>query len=232
MILSLIRDGLTRDDLIMVLLTFPVVLISLVIHELAHGWMAKKLGDPTAKYMGRLTLNPLSHLDPMGTVSMLLFGIGWAKPVPIDPRYFKNPKKGMALVGIAGPVSNLLIAFTATLLRRAAIAIYIYVLPASAITVASIKILEIIVNFFYIFEILNISLAVFNLIPVPPFDGSRVFYFLLPDKYYFGVMRYERQIMMVTMVLLFVGVLDVPLSYARTGVMNLFDFIFGLVPYL
>ncbi len=232
MILSLIRDGLTRDDLIMVLLTFPVVLISLVIHELAHGWMAKKLGDPTAKYMGRLTLNPLSHLDPMGTVSMLLFGIGWAKPVPIDPRYFKNPKKGMALVGLAGPVSNLLIAFTATLLRRAAIAIYIYVLPASAITVASIKILEIIVNFFYIFEILNISLAVFNFIPVPPFDGSRVFYFLLPDKYYFGVMRYERQIMMVTMLLLFVGVLDIPLSYARTGIMNLFDFIFGLVPYL
>ncbi len=232
MIFSLIRDGLTKDDLIMVLLTFPVVLISLVIHELAHGLMAKKLGDPTAKYMGRLTLNPLSHLDPIGTVSMLLFGIGWAKPVPIDPRYFKNPKKGMALVGLAGPVSNLIIAFTASLLRRVTVAIYVYALPASAITETSLTVGSIIVNFFYIFEILNISLAVFNLIPVPPFDGSRVFYFLLPDKYYFGVMRYERQIMMITMVLLFTGILDYPLDMIRGGIMNLFDFIFGLVPYL
>ncbi len=232
MIFSLIRDGLTKDDLIMVLLTFPVVLISLVIHELAHGLMAKKLGDPTAKYMGRLTFNPLSHLDPIGTVSMLLFGIGWAKPVPIDPRYFKNPKKGMALVGLAGPVSNLIIAFTASLLRRVTVAIYLYALPASAITETSLTVGSVIVNFFYIFEILNISLAVFNLIPVPPFDGSRVFYFLLPDKYYFGVMRYERQIMMITLVLLFTGVLDLPLALIRDGISNLFDLIFGLVPYL
>ncbi len=232
MIFSYLQNGLTRNELIMILLTFPVVLISLVIHELAHGLMAKKLGDPTAKYMGRLTLNPLSHLDPIGTVSMLLFGIGWAKPVPIDPRYFKNPKKGMALVGLAGPVSNLIIAFTASLLRRIAVAIYFNALPASAITVTSFDILMVIVNFFYIFEILNISLAVFNLIPVPPFDGSRVFYFLLPDKYYFGVMRYERQIMMITMVLLFTGMLDYPLDMVRGGIMNLFDFIFGLVPYL
>lgn len=232
MIFQLLRNGVTADDFIWILLTFPVVLISLVIHEFAHGWMAKKLGDPTAKYMGRLTFNPLSHLDPIGTVSMLLFGIGWAKPVPIDPRYFKNPKKGMALVGLAGPVSNLIIAFTASLLRRVTIAIYAYALPQSAINHASLRAFVIICAFFYIFEILNISLAVFNLIPVPPFDGSRVFYFLLPDKYYFGVMRYERQIMMITMVLLFTGILDFPLNMIRGGIMNLFDFIFGLVPYL
>lgn len=232
MIFELLRDGFTKDDLILVLLTFPVVLISLVIHELAHGWMAKKLGDPTAKYMGRLTLNPLSHLDPIGTVAMLLFGIGWAKPVPIDPRYFKNPKKGMALVGLAGPVSNLIIAFTAALLRRVTVAVYLNVLPASAITEGSLKAASIIVSFFYIFEILNISLAVFNLIPVPPFDGSRVFYFLLPDKYYFGVMRYERQIMMITMVLLFSGILDLPLDAVRNAVSSGIHFIIGLVPYL
>ena len=230
MIFSYLQNGLTKDELIMILLTFPVVLISLVIHELAHGWVAKKLGDPTAKYMGRLTLNPLSHLDPIGTVSMLLFGIGWAKPVPIDPRYFKKPKKGMALVGLAGPVSNLIIAFTASLLRRVTVAIYAYALPQSAINPTSLRAFTIIYSFFYIFEILNISLAVFNLIPVPPFDGSRVFYFLLPDKYYFGVMRYERYIMMITLVVLFTGLLDVPLAYARGGISYLFDFIIGLVP--
>lgn len=232
MIFDLLRNGVTADDFLWILLTFPVVLISLCVHELAHGLMSKKLGDPTAEYSGRLTLNPLSHLDPVGAVAMLLFGIGWAKPVPINPRYFKNPKKGMALVGLAGPVSNLMIAFTASLLRRITIAIYAYALPPSAINSASLKAFTIIYAFFYIFEILNISLAVFNLIPVPPFDGSRVFYFLLPDKYYFGVMRYERQIMMITMVLLFTGVLDIPLDIIRNGIMNLFDFIFGLVPYL
>ena len=230
MIFELLRGGLTKNDFILILLTFPVVLISLVIHELAHGWMAKKLGDPTAKYMGRLTLNPLSHLDPMGTVSMLFFGIGWAKPVPIDPRYFKNPKKGMALVGLAGPVSNLIIAFTASLLKRASISLYVNVLPASAINETSFNILLVVVNFFYIFELLNISLAVLNLIPVPPFDGSRIFYAFLPDKYYFGVMRYERYIMMITLVILFSGVIDVPLSNVREGISSIFDSIIGLVP--
>ncbi len=232
MIFELLQGGLTKDDFILVLITFPVVLISLVIHELAHGWMARKLGDPTAEWHGRLSLNPLKHLDPLGTVAMLFFGIGWAKPVPINPRYFKNPKKGMALVGLAGPVSNLIIAFIAALLRRATAAVYIHLLPASAITVTSFKILMVILNVFYVFEVLNISLAVFNLIPVPPFDGSRVFYFLLPDKYYFGVMRYERQIMFITLAVLFSGVLDVPLDFVRDGVSSLFHFIIGLVPYL
>jgi Zn-dependent protease len=232
MISSLLRGGITKDEFILVLITFPVVLISLVIHELAHGWMAKKLGDPTAEWHGRLSLNPLKHLDPLGTVTMLLFGIGWAKPVPINPRYFRNPKKGMALVGLAGPVSNLIIAFIAALLRRVTVAIYLYLLPASAITVTSFKILMVILNVFYVFEVLNISLAVFNLIPVPPFDGSRVFYFLLPDKYYFGVMRYERQIMFITFAVLFSGALEVPLDFVRDGVSSLFHFIIGLVPYL
>ncbi len=231
MIFELLRGGLTKDEFIMVFLTFPVVLISLCIHELSHGLAAKKLGDPTAQWNGRLTLNPLSHLDPVGTVSMLLFGIGWAKPVPINPRYFKNPKKGMAIVGLAGPVSNLIVAFLAALLRRITIAVYA-ALPASAINETSFKIALVISWFFMIFEALNISLAVFNLIPIPPFDGSRVFYFLLPDKYYFGVMRYERQIMLITMLVLFSGLLDTPLLMIREGIMFVFDFVIGLVPFL
>ncbi len=228
MILELLQGGVGRDDIIMLLLTFPVVLISLCFHELAHGFVAKKLGDPTAEYSGRLTMNPLSHLDPIGTVAMLLFGIGWAKPVPVDPRYFKNPKKGMALVGLAGPVSNLLLAFVAALLSRVVLAYGVLRASSEAVYLVFLALYY----FFYLFEVLNISLAVFNLIPVPPFDGSRVFYFLLPDKYYFSVMRYERQIMLITMVVLFTGLLDMPLYYIRYGIVSLFDFIIGLVPFL
>lgn len=230
MILRYLQNGLTKDELILILLTFPVVLISLVIHELAHGWVAKKLGDPTAKYMGRLTLNPLPHLDPIGTVSMLLFGIGWAKPVPIDPRYFKNPKKGMALVGLAGPVSNLILAFIAAILNRITVVGINAVVMSPSPNMGLFNVLLIFEWLFFLFEFMNISLAVFNLIPIPPFDGSRIFYAFLPDKYYFGVMRYERQIMMITLVVLFLGVLDIPLAYARSGISYLFDFIIGLVP--
>ena len=118
----------------------------------------------------------------------------------------------------------------ASLLKRASISIYLNVLPASAINETSFNILVIIVNFFYVFELLNISLAVFNLIPVPPFDGSRIFYAFLPDKYYFGVMRYERYIMMITLVVLFSGALDVPLSLVREEISSIFDSIIGLVP--
>lgn len=231
MIFELIQGGITKIDIAMILLTFPVVLISLCFHELAHGYIAYKLGDPTAKWNGRLTMNPLKHLDPLGTLSMLLFGIGWARPVPINPRNFKNPKKGMAITGLAGPVSNLILAFIGALLSRVTWAVF-ESLPASAINEKVYWLFLIIYYLFYIFEVLNISLAVFNMIPVPPFDGSRVFYFLLPDKYYFSVMRYERQIMLITMALLFTGVLDMPLYYIRMGVMNVFDFILGLVPFL
>ncbi|MBE6583291.1 MAG: site-2 protease family protein [Ruminococcaceae bacterium] len=236
MILSILRGGrIGKEELIMVLLTFPIVLISLVIHELSHGLMAKKLGDPTAKYMGRLTLNPLSHLDPIGTVSMLLFGIGWAKPVPIDPRYFKNPKKGMALVGLAGPLSNLIIALIGVLSFRILSAfgdINIWLENGMLYSYRGLIFggMEYAGWFFYRLASLNVYLALFNLIPVPPFDGSRIFYAFLPTKYYFGVMRYERYIMMITMVLLATGIVTLPLDFLTAKVIWLFDFIFGLVP--
>ena len=229
MIFDLIRGGITKNDLILILLSFPVVLISLCIHEYAHGYMAKKLGDPTAEWHGRLTLNPLKHLDPIGTISMLLFGIGWARPVPINPRYFKNPKKGMAITGLAGPVSNLILAFLGSLFGRLTWFVFFH-LPQGAINDKTYMLFLIISYLFYLFEALNISLAVFNMIPVPPFDGSRVFYFLLPDKYYFSVMRYERQIMLITMLLLFTGALDMPLFYVRQGIMNIFEFLLGWIP--
>lgn len=235
MIFDLLRGGnIGRLEFIMVLFMFPITIISLVVHEISHGLMAKKLGDPTAKYMGRLTLNPLAHLDPIGTVSMLLFGIGWAKPVPIDPRYFKNPKKGMALVGLSGPVSNLILAFIGVLLFKMLGAfVHMNILLEDGIlkqyygsTICGWDYLGL---FLFMFTVRNVYLALFNLIPVPPFDGSRVFYFALPDKYYFGVMRYERQIMMITMILLATGIVSLPLGYLTDGIMWLFDSTIGLV---
>ncbi len=241
MIFDLLQQLMSGDPdkvgLLLAVMTIPVVLISLCFHELSHGYIAYKLGDPTAKIYGRLTMNPLSHLDPIGTLCMMLFGIGWAKPVPVNARNFRNPKKGMALTGLAGPVSNLILAFLSLIVLRIidAFANLKFMLDDGKIYyIANVQysILDFIALFLIVSTYLNISLAVFNLIPIPPFDGSRIFYFLLPDRYYFSVMKYERIIMIVTMVALFGGALDVPLAYVRQGVMSLFDFLIGLVPFL
>ena len=228
MIFNLLFSGDIKDAIITLLMWLPIILLSLSLHEAAHAFLAYKLGDPTARNLGRLTLNPVKHLDPFGFLSMLLIGIGWANPVPINARNFKNPRNGMAISALAGPVSNLLLALVFAALGSA----YLHFIVPYVITPDNIQMLSYFYSFFFYGAYLNVSLAVFNLIPAPPFDGSRVFYFLLPDKYYFGVMRYERQIMMITMVLLFTGILDYPLEMVRSGIMNLFDFVFGLVPYL
>ncbi len=234
MLTQLLSGSFGREDLIRLLVTVPVVLFSLSFHEFAHGFIASKLGDDTARYHGRLTLNPLKHLDPLGTVAMLVAGFGWAKPVPVNPRNFRNPKKGMALVGLAGPVSNLLLSFIGVLLFRVSTAIF--TLPSVSAAIASSEGLYWLAMAIQLllssFAWMNAALAVFNLIPVPPFDGSRIFYFLLPDKYYFSVMRYERIIMTVTLVLLITGAVSLPISFVTGLVVDLFDFIIGLVPFL
>lgn len=186
------------DYLIELLICVPTVLIALTFHEWAHGFAAYKLGDPTAKYMGRLSLNPLRHLDPIGALCMLLFHFGWAKPVPIDTRYFKKPRRDMALSALAGPLMNILLGFFGT---------FIYALSVHFIRVQSGTFAYYLasswVTFAYYFAWLNLSLAIFNLIPLPPLDGSRIFLVWLPERTYFNIMRYEREIGIGFMVLLF-----------------------------
>ena len=191
MIFDLLKGDLT-SVLIRLLLVMPSILIALTFHEFAHGFIANKLGDPTAKNLGRLTLNPLKHLDPIGTLMMLFVGIGYAKPVPINSRYFKKPKRDMALTALAGPAMNLILSFAGVTIYS----VYLTFFGSNNYITYAVYV------FFYYFAYLNAYLAIFNLMPIPPFDGSRIALVLLPDKYYWGIMKYERTIMIVTIVVL------------------------------
>ena len=196
-------------DLRELLMSLISVLIALTVHEYCHGYAAYKLGDDTAKNLGRLTLNPLKHLDPYGTISLLLFRMGWAKPVPVNARNFKDPKKGFAITALAGPLSNLTLAFISTFLWLLVRAIAVN----STITDEFNYYLALnTLDFIAIFFSVNIGLGLFNLLPIPPFDGSRLLYAFLPPKIYFGVMKYERKIYYGVLVWLFFG------SYAAEGV--------------
>lgn len=193
-------------------------LICLTIHELSHGLAAYKLGDPTAKLNGRLTLNPLSHVDWIGLFLLLAVGVGWAKPVPVDPRYFRKPKQGMALTALAGPVSNFVLAVLAMLISKV---IYLYA-PYSAA-------MDVVFSFcLYTLAPLSIGLGLFNLIPIPPLDGSKVLAAFLPDRQYITLMRYERYGIVVLLVLSFVGIGSSLISRGILGIYSaLLSLIFG-----
>lgn len=209
------------------LIRIPIVLFSLTVHEVAHGFAAYKLGDSTAKSLGRLSLNPLKHLDPAGAVCMLLFRFGWAKPVPINTRYFKKPRSGMAITALAGPTSNLLMSLIAFIISR-----YIYAFGGASLYSEDVTFIQLIAIFFETFFFMNLCLAVFNLIPIPPLDGSRIMFVLLPDKLYFGIMRYERYIYLGLIACLFLGVLDIPLNFVVNFIIRLFFQLSGLLPLL
>lgn len=187
-----------------------IMLCVLPLHEFAHGWVACKLGDPTAKNAGRLTLNPIRSLDPAGAIGMLLFGFGWAKPVPVDPRYFKNPKRGMAVTALAGPASNLLAAFVGAFLTvgmsRAAM---------NGLTVFLFQVL-------YYYVMVNIALAVFNLLPIPPLDGSRIVGMFLSDKTLAAYYRQQQRWSFLLIILLASGKFARPLYAAQEAVAGWF----------
>lgn len=177
-----------------------VILCILPLHEFAHGWVANKLGDPTARLDRRLTLNPLASVDPMGTVWLFLFGFGWAKPVPVDSRYFRKPKRDMAIVAAAGPISNVLAALVGAL---PATAMMVFA-PYNAFT-------SFVFNMLNYYVTVNVTLAVFNLLPVPPLDGSRIVAAFLSDRALGMYYRYQNMFVMIMFVLMFSGAFSGPL---------------------
>jgi len=182
-----------------IILLAPPILLALTFHEFSHGWMAYKLGDPTAKLAGRLTMNPLVHLDPFGTLMIFLVRFGWAKPVPVNPRYFKEPKRDMLLVSVAGPGANMLLAFASGMLLRMFHGGNFNFLPANVL-----QPLYIMVKFSLQ---INLALAIFNLLPVPPLDGSKILYGILPPQYEYIYEYLERYGPFVLMGLILFGML-------------------------
>ena len=181
-------------------------LVCITLHEISHGYVAYKLGDNTAKNMGRLTLNPIKHIDIVGLIMMVVFKFGWAKPVPVDMRNFKNPKAGMALTALAGPVSNFVLALLALLCARLVYQQY------GALW-------DFIFDLLLTTAYLSVGLGLFNLIPISPLDGSKVLFVFLPDSAYEKLMRYEKYGMIALLILVWLGVGD---NVLNTAIYNVY----------
>lgn len=232
MLWTLLRGGFSSFYQVLFMLAGYVILLCLMmpVHEAAHAWMAVRLGDNTPRFAGRLTLNPLAHLDPIGALMIVFFGIGYAKPVPIDPRNFKNPRSGMALTALAGPVANLLMAVLSIGLFRLILAPsggqfyiqggYLYC-SASVLYYAYIVLIQVLAG-------TNLMLAVFNLLPLPPLDGSRIFGALFPARWTYWMDRYHTYVRLAVLLLVVTGALDRPLMFLERVIGNGICALFGL----
>lgn len=212
------------QGILLLLVSAAISLFCITVHELSHGLVARRLGDPTAQRAGRLTLNPLRHIDLLGLLMMLTVHVGWAKPVPVDARYFRDPKKGMALTALAGPISNFLLALLAL-----AVGSVLFHVSSGSTFVAYILLLV------CYMAVLSTGLGLFNLIPIPPLDGAKIFYSVLPDKIYRTMLCYERYVRFLVLILAWLGVFSKPLDFCigwvMRGLCGLTRFPFSLMQY-
>lgn len=212
-------NNLSFFGLVLVILSYvALVLVMLPMHEFAHAFVATKLGDQTARWHGRLTINPFAHLDRWGTVMLFLFGFGYAKPVPVNPNNFKNPNRGMSLVALAGPLSNIIMAAVSMIIYRV---LTLLSLPFSVLAVAQIILI-------HVFTMVNLNLAVFNLLPIPPLDGSRIFASVLPSRWTNTLEYYSRYVTIALLVLIAFGALDYPIGLLRNFLFRILSVIIGL----
>lgn len=207
------------SELMHYLYAVPTVLAALTVHEFAHGYVSYLLGDPTAKRRGRLSLNPLRHIDPVGMIFMILCGFVWAKPVPINQNYYKNTKRGTVLVSLAGPCANILLCIIGLLFVR----LFNFIAVGTGVMFFYYA-----CQLFFVFASMNLTLGIFNLIPIPPLDGGKVLFSLLPDRYYGLYLKYEQYGFLAVVLLLVVSRMPI-IPFSFTGwVDEIFNFLFRI----